>query len=142
MHQLVITPEHPLAPRLICYDRQDRIVDDLVQVHLKTGDALQASIMPSEDACHIVRRTRAIIVARIEVITDAHPAQQGSINDPAKTWAPAPRHTIKDQTGPQQPVKPDLDKCPKCGGPADLGHSRDHPPNPYFCSKCQGGGTP
>jgi hypothetical protein len=31
---------------------------------------------------------------------------------------------------------PDLSKCPKCGGPADNGHDRCYPPNPYFCSKC------
>lgn len=33
---------------------------------------------------------------------------------------------------------PDLSKCPKCGGPADNGHSRDLPPSPYLCTKCSG----
>lgn len=32
--------------------------------------------------------------------------------------------------------KPDLSKCPKCGGPADRGHDRCYPPNPYNCTKC------
>lgn len=32
----------------------------------------------------------------------------------------------------------DLSKCPKCGGPADNGHDRCLPPNPYFCTKCSG----
>lgn len=32
---------------------------------------------------------------------------------------------------------PDLDKCPVCGGPADNGHDREFPPNPYYCVKCQ-----
>ena len=30
----------------------------------------------------------------------------------------------------------DLNKCPKCGGPADNGHDRCHPPSPYLCTKC------
>ena len=29
-----------------------------------------------------------------------------------------------------------LSKCPKCGAPADNGHDREVPPNPYWCSKC------
>jgi len=33
-------------------------------------------------------------------------------------------------------LEPDLSKCPKCGGPADNGHDRELPPNPYFCTKC------
>ncbi len=33
--------------------------------------------------------------------------------------------------------KPDLSTCPKCGGPADNGHDREFPPNPYFCTKCE-----
>ena len=35
--------------------------------------------------------------------------------------------------------EPDLTKCPKCGGPADNGHDRELPPNPYFCTKCSPG---
>lgn len=31
----------------------------------------------------------------------------------------------------------DLNKCPKCGGPADNGHDRCVPPNPYECSCCK-----
>ena len=30
----------------------------------------------------------------------------------------------------------DLTRCPNCGGPADNGHDREVPPNPYWCSKC------
>ena len=29
-----------------------------------------------------------------------------------------------------------LDKCPECGGPADNGHDRCYPPEPYYCTKC------
>ena len=32
--------------------------------------------------------------------------------------------------------KPDITKCPNCGGPADNGHDRELPPNPYWCTKC------
>ena len=32
----------------------------------------------------------------------------------------------------------DLNRCPNCGGPADNGHDREVPPNPYWCSKCTG----
>jgi hypothetical protein len=32
--------------------------------------------------------------------------------------------------------EPDLDKCPKCRGPADNGHDRCLPPNPYACTIC------
>lgn len=36
-----------------------------------------------------------------------------------------------------EPVQePDLSRCPQCGGPADNGHDRSIPPNPYFCTKC------
>ena len=36
-----------------------------------------------------------------------------------------------------EPVqKPDLSRCPKCNGPADNGHDREVPPNPYVCTKC------
>ena len=36
-----------------------------------------------------------------------------------------------------EPVQePDLFHCPKCGGPADNGHDRSIPPNPYFCTRC------
>jgi hypothetical protein len=31
----------------------------------------------------------------------------------------------------------DLGVCPGCGGDADNGHSRDVPPSPYYCTKCE-----
>ncbi len=31
----------------------------------------------------------------------------------------------------------DITKCPNCGGPADNGFSREIPPNPYWCTKCE-----
>jgi len=36
--------------------------------------------------------------------------------------------------------QPDLSKCPTCGGPADNGHDRCDPPNPYECSRCDPSG--
>ena len=30
----------------------------------------------------------------------------------------------------------DNEVCPSCGGPADNGHDRCLPPNPYNCTKC------
>lgn len=27
--------------------------------------------------------------------------------------------------------------CPSCGGPADNGNTREVPPSPYFCTKCE-----
>ena len=36
-------------------------------------------------------------------------------------------------------MDPDLSKCPMCGGPADNGHDRNLPPNPYLCTKCHAG---
>ena len=27
-------------------------------------------------------------------------------------------------------------RCPQCGGPADNGHDRQLPPNPYWCTRC------
>jgi hypothetical protein len=36
-----------------------------------------------------------------------------------------------------EPVQePDLSRCPQCNGPADNGHDRSIPPNPYFCTRC------
>lgn len=32
--------------------------------------------------------------------------------------------------------EPDLSRCPQCNGPADNGHDRSIPPNPYLCTKC------
>lgn len=29
-----------------------------------------------------------------------------------------------------------LSICPQCGGPADNGHDRELPPNPYHCTRC------
>ena len=40
--------------------------------------------------------------------------------------------TIKES----KTVERDLSKCPGCGGPADNGHDRCVPPNPYYCTKC------
>jgi len=34
-------------------------------------------------------------------------------------------------------LKRDLSTCPNCGGPADNGHDREFPPNPYLCTKCE-----
>jgi len=31
----------------------------------------------------------------------------------------------------------DINTCPSCGGEADNGHDRCHPPNPYNCTKCE-----
>ena len=28
-------------------------------------------------------------------------------------------------------------ECPKCKGPADQGFSREDPPSPYYCIKCE-----
>lgn len=36
----------------------------------------------------------------------------------------------------QERLNNDLARCPNCGGPADNGHDREVPPNPYWCSKC------
>ena len=34
------------------------------------------------------------------------------------------------------PTPSDLSRCPRCGGPADNGHDREDPPNPYLCTRC------
>lgn len=39
-------------------------------------------------------------------------------------------------TGGMDP-RDDLSKCPRCGGPADNGHSREYPPSAYWCTKCE-----
>lgn len=36
----------------------------------------------------------------------------------------------------------DLDKCPRCKGPADNGIDRCVPPSPYLCTTCQEEETP
>lgn len=36
----------------------------------------------------------------------------------------------------QAALREDLSKCPQCGGPADNGHDRELPPNPYHCTRC------
>ncbi len=34
--------------------------------------------------------------------------------------------------------KPNLSTCPGCDGVADNGHNRSYPPEPYYCTKCEG----
>lgn len=64
-----------------------------------------------------------------EMERKAHPFGQAS------TDVPLPVYVVKKS----EPVQePDLFHCPKCGGPADNGHDRSIPPNPYFCTKCMG----
>lgn len=41
----------------------------------------------------------------------------------------------------KMPPDQDLTKCPNCGGIADNGHDRCFPPNPYYCTKCDGTGN-
>ena len=54
------------------------------------------------------------------------PAQVGMKSDPDEFYAlPVAKEPA-----------PDLSKCPNCGGPADNGHDRCFPPNPYYCTKC------
>ena len=38
-------------------------------------------------------------------------------------------HYLRDE-------KPNINMCPLCGGPADNGHDREYPPNPYVCTVC------
>jgi hypothetical protein len=33
--------------------------------------------------------------------------------------------------------EPDLSMCSYCSGPADNGHDREVPPNPYLCQDCE-----
>ncbi len=35
-----------------------------------------------------------------------------------------------------------LNECPNCGGPADNGHDRSHPPTAYWCTKCMNKSEP
>ncbi len=44
--------------------------------------------------------------------------------------------TVGQPPSVDEPPEPDLDTCPVCGGPADNGFSRDLPPVPYYCKKC------
>jgi len=36
----------------------------------------------------------------------------------------------------EDPLPIDISICPDCGGPADNGFSREIPPSPYSCTKC------
>lgn len=47
------------------------------------------------------------------------------------------RTNHEEMLRPTPSPEPDIDKCPGCGGEADNGHDRMHPPNPYFCSRCE-----
>lgn len=57
---------------------------------------------------------------------------------PTRADAEAAFKRILDSAFPvrEQP-EPNISKCPKCGGPADNGHDREIPPNPYYCTKCE-----
>lgn len=54
------------------------------------------------------------------------------------TWSAVLTAMMNSRTK-AEPVsdEPDLSKCPNCGGPADNGHDRCIPPNPYWCVKCE-----
>ena len=43
---------------------------------------------------------------------------------------------IEEEDALAQQAEPDLSRCPKCNGPADNGHDRSIPPNPYLCTRC------
>lgn len=53
----------------------------------------------------------------------------GTHADERKELIPALRERLAETAN-------DLTRCPNCGGPADNGHDREAPPNPYWCSKC------
>ena len=53
-----------------------------------------------------------------------------------RSLAKLTKRLLDKQSEPAEPQEPDASKCPKCGGPADNGHDRCCPPNPYACSKC------
>jgi hypothetical protein len=36
-----------------------------------------------------------------------------------------------------EPEEEDINVCPNCGGPTDNGFSREIPPSPYLCTKCE-----
>lgn len=60
-------------------------------------------------------------------------------DDVPNCWATDPTHWMPlpapPKLGAGGTVK-DLSKCPQCGGEADNGHDRCHPPTAYLCSKC------
>lgn len=58
----------------------------------------------------------------------------GYMQSAVGSWVPRLRAALRCAEGGGR-VR-DLDKCPKCGGPADNGHDRCYPPNPYYCTKC------
>lgn len=66
---------------------------------------------------------------RIEPLFPGAADQPSAITD--KTGRDCPE-CVTDQPE----AAPSLNVCPGCGGPADNGHDRCYPPNPYCCSKC------
>lgn len=44
---------------------------------------------------------------------------------------------INGSPEPRPIPEPDITTCPNCGGPADNGFSREVPPSPYYCTKCE-----
>ena len=67
--------------------------------------------------------------AHTERIFGAPEISQGSTGNPDIPYVEV------DVTG--EPGEVDLTICPACGGPADNGHDREVPPNPYYCDACQ-----
>lgn len=80
--------------------------DDTIWIELRNGASTTTFQIPQE-------MMKAILASE----TCKHYAEHGADTD----WV--------DQL-------PDLSKCPNCGGPADNGHSRELPPSPYYCTKC------
>lgn len=70
-------------------------------------------------------------------IADAENMQELRSNGTRKLWGYHPHKAkgikMTDTPMPEQ----DISKCPRCGGYADNGFDRCHPPSPYCCTKCQ-----
>ena len=86
------------------------------------------------------------VVVRVYVVKKAEPVQDTAFD---RWWdnaldGPTPVAPVSKETARwiwnaarAEPVQePDLSRCPKCNGPADNGHDREVPPNPYYCTKC------
>lgn len=116
------------APAVDVEDIFGKIEDDV----FGENDYFRLNLSPSD----LLKRTITILAAR-GLIGSAPPPQKQ--NTPGTSDA-APV-AVRTQAGaPAEPAdaqeRGDELKCPRCGGEADNGHDRCHPPNAYNCTKC------
>ena len=106
---------------------------DTIRALLAERDALVAEVERLTEALRKleerVQRDEALLRQALEALEVSTRFVYADMRPQCESTIDALRERLAETTD-------DLTRCPNCGGPADNGHDREVPPNPYWCSKC------